>query len=256
MTALLTIVGWLWRDPNCRTVYTAEHVNIWARMIHRNLKLPHRFVVFTDDMHDNFDPLIEKAPLWKDWHLLDNPCWPAGLPQCYVRLKAFSDAPEIKKLLGPRYASIDLDCLVTGSLDRILAREEPFVIWRRPILDKNKTRLHYNASMWLMDTGAHPEVWSEFKGAVTLISLPGQREYFMTDQGWMLYKLGPKKPCWTLKDGVFMWSWLQTKGILPKRDANGRLVVEYGGETIHCRVIFFNGSYKPWSYRWLEEVWR
>lgn len=238
---MLTIVGWLWRDPNCRTQYTVDHVNTWARMIHRNLTLEHRFLVFTDDTNDVFDPPIEKAPLWKEWHLLDNPQWQGDRPQCYVRLQAFSRAPEVMKLLGPRYVSIDLDCVVMGNLDKILGRKEPFLIWKRPIIDKRKKKDVYNGSLWMMDTGCRPEVWEEFNGAVSTSSIPQEKEFLMTDQGWLLYKLGPKQPGWTEKDGVFMWSWLQRKGIPPPEN---------------CKIIFFNGFWKPWNYKFLDEVYR
>src|SRR5689334_1685231 len=103
---MLTIVGWLWRDPDYAVQYKPAHANIWARMIHRNLTLPHRFVVFTDRPDAYFDPLITPIPLWSDWRDLKKDNWPTN---CYVRLKVFSE--EMRGILGDRFVSIDLDCV-------------------------------------------------------------------------------------------------------------------------------------------------
>jgi hypothetical protein len=89
----LTIVGWLWQNPDCITQYVPEHANIWARMIDRKLGLPHRFVLATDYPRERwveFDPLIEPLELWDDWRSLKNEVWGVSRPHCYVRLKAFS----------------------------------------------------------------------------------------------------------------------------------------------------------------------
>jgi len=96
-TPPLTIVGWLWRQSDCHTRYTPEHANIWARMIHRHLSIPHRFVLVTDQRKASFDPLIEPIPLWSDWRDLKRPSWSRFAPFCYARLKAFS--PEFGEIL-------------------------------------------------------------------------------------------------------------------------------------------------------------
>jgi hypothetical protein len=238
---MLTIVGWLWRDPHCRTQYRPKHADIWARMIHRNLTLEHRFVVFTDDMNDQFDPLIEKYPLWDDYHLENNAMWRREFPQCYVRLKAFGRDPALRKILGPRYVSIDFDCVVLGDLDPILSRPEPFLIYHRPILVSEDRKDPYNGSMWMMDFGARPKVWEDFKGAESIQAMPQEQRYLMTDQGWMLYKLGLKEPGWGMESGVFMWSWLQHKCLAPPPD---------------CKIVFFNGALKPWNYFWIKDNYR
>src|SRR5262245_4870107 len=107
---MLTIVGWLWRQDQMATVYNIDHANTWARMIHRNLTIPHRFKIFTDFPQDewkDFIPLIEPAKLWDDWRDVKNPLWPPIKPQCYVRLKVFSR--EAREWIGERFVSIDLD---------------------------------------------------------------------------------------------------------------------------------------------------
>jgi len=116
----LTVVGWLWKSATCSVHYKPEHANIWARMIHRHLTIPHRFVLITDYVGDQvpspesrvlssqhktrdarletrFDPLITPIPLWSDWRNLKRLAWGRFKPYCYVRLKAFSE--EFGKIL-------------------------------------------------------------------------------------------------------------------------------------------------------------
>ena len=107
----LTVVLWLWHDSRCTSVaYDANHANTAARMIHRNLTLPHRFVLLTDEPEVSYDSLIEPVALWDDYRNLRSPGVAANKPQCYVKLKAFSR--DAAKILGKRFVSIDLDCVV------------------------------------------------------------------------------------------------------------------------------------------------
>src|SRR5688500_5728964 len=119
---MLTILLWLWHHATWEQArqYTPEHVNTCARMIHRNLTLPHRFILLTDQMDADYDPLIQPMKLWDDWHDVRNETWRDEFPQCYVRLRAF--APGMKPILGDRFVSIDLDCVVTGILVANLVR--------------------------------------------------------------------------------------------------------------------------------------
>lgn len=236
---MLTIVGWLWHQEGYHNVYSVDNVNIWAAMIERNLTLPHRFIIFTDQPEAKYSDLVDARPLWKDYHLLTNPCWPSRFPQCYVRLKAFSR--EFADIVGPRYASIDLDCVVTGNLDEILGRQEDFVIYRHPVRQSVDKLQPYNASMWLMRTGSQAHVWEDFRGEKSLVELaknPALSHFLQTDQGWIAYKIGPKAAGWTSDDGVIMWSYIVHKG-LPLPD--------------NAKIVFFNGRIKPWDLLWLKE---
>ena len=242
--APLTIVFWLWRDARCWTQYTPEHVNTCARMIHRNLTLAHRFVVMTDQIDAEFDPLITPIPLWDDWHDLRSPEWLPEFPQCYVRLKAFSAAS--RAVFGERFVSVDLDCVVTGSLDSILGRSEDFLIcYRAPIkYDDRKSR--YQSSMWMMNAGARKAVWSKFRGEQSFDAIRGKckpedaRRFLSTDQGWMLYALGRTEAGWGMKDGVYFWPWLRANRMTAKLPGN-------------AKIIFFQGQEKPWDLLdWLK----
>jgi len=234
-SAPLTIVLWLWSDPNCRTQYTPEHVERCARAVHANLTLPHRFVLMTDRMDKKYDRLIEPVELWDDWRRVKNEVWRPEFPQCYVRLRAF--APEMKRIFGDRFVSIDLDCVVLGNLDAILSRAEDFIICKRARVTKGDFYDRYQASMWMMNTGAREDVWSSFHGEESLRKLAGKKHeklYLKTDQGWMLYKLGRHEAVWTMEDGVYHWPWLKHNGLCENLPANSR-------------IVFFNGREEPWT---------
>jgi hypothetical protein len=259
----LTILGWLWKDERCRTQYGVEHANIWARMIDRNLTIPHRFVLLTDphlfppprrageDEGGGFDPLIELYPLWPDYRELVSPGASAKKPQCYTRLRAFSE--DMRAIAGDRFISIDLDCVVTGSLDEMFSRDEDFIICQRaPLEDKRLQVGDFQASMWMLKTGSRTEVWEDFHGLESLQALrahPRAKEYLLADQGWMLYKLGDKdEATWDMEDGVYDWRYL-----------NARLTLLLG----NARIVFFPGADKPWDLikagtapQWLRENYR
>ena len=229
----LTIVGWLWHQPGGRQVYTVEHANIWARMIHRNLTLPHRFMIVTDQPEGDFDRLITPIPLWNDWRDLKNPSWPATSSNCYVRLKAFSK--EAEPIFGPRFVSIDLDILVLKNIDALFDRGEDFLIFRRPISQLPRDELNvYNASMWMFNrAGCRASVWENFKGGETVRAA---RRYMGTDQAVLHLLLGADEKGWSQADGVYSWNHIchdRRWKIAPPPDA---------------KMVLFYGGQKPWQF--------
>ena len=147
-----TVVGWLWKQDKGSREYTPERVNIWARMIQRHLTLSHRFVLLTDQPDADYCSLIEPIPLWEDWRSLESPLG-ISKPSCYRRLKAFS--AEAAEIIGKRFVSIDLDCVVLENLDPLFDRPEDFLIYRRPISMLPQDELNtYQGSMWTMTAGA------------------------------------------------------------------------------------------------------
>jgi len=234
MSAPLTVLFWLWRAPLCKEQYTPERVNTAARMIERNLTLPHRFVCLTDwEDVSLFDPLIEPIPLWKDWRELKNPKWGPQKPHCYVRLKSFSR--EMADLIGPRFVSVDIDCLVLDSLDPLFSRTEDFLIFHR-FIDSQRARIvnnPYNGSMWMMTAGARERVWSEFKGDGSIAAALG---HIGTDQAWITHCLGRDEAGWGVNDGVFGWPNVMSDLRYEQTPPPG------------ARMIFFYGEEKPWHY--------
>lgn len=183
---MIRVCTFKWDDPNGRFNhlfrYGAEHVNRWARAVRRNLTLPHELVVITDDPAGITED-VRVVPLWDDWRHLGG---------CYVRLRAF--APDMTDTIGPRFVWMDLDCVITGSLDPLFSRAEPFVIW-----SNGYSGNPYCGSMAMMDAGARKEVWEDFDPET---SRQEAKHYVGTDQAWIAHRLGPDEATWTQKDGV------------------------------------------------------
>lgn len=231
---MLTIVGFLWRDPLCAAKYEPEQANIWARMIDRNLKIPHRFVLMTDYPDADYDPLIEPVKLWDDWRDLRHPNWVDGGPHCYLRLKAFSE--EVRPIFGDRFVVTDLDILVKDDLTPLFDRPEDFVILHRPNFNPLRERNKYQGGMWMMTTGARKRVWDDFRG---LESIADAAEFMGTDQAWIRYKLGPNEAGWTVSDGILKFGDV-------KSDQNHGGYEKYPPK--NTRLIFFLGGDQPRDY--------
>lgn len=222
---VIRVICWYWKQTGYRKKFTAEHVNTLANMVARNLTLPHEFVCITD-MPQGIQ--CRTVPLPKV-----EMEWPVGRPNCFRRLWAFGD--EAKELLGPRIASLDLDCVVTGSLDKLLGRKEDFIIWRDP------NGKQYNGSFWLHTAGTRTKVWKDFNGQASLAQMRGRSG---SDQGWLSARL-PNEATWTQKDGVLSY----------KRD-----VRRAGSLPPGTRVVFFHGKPDPWEEAprvpWIREHYR
>lgn len=222
----LTVCTWLWRQPGCRTRYTAEHVNIWARMVRRHLSLPHRLVCLTDSARGIRE--CETRPVPTDFTSVKTSRWSPkrGYPQCYRRLALFR--PDIGELLGPRFVSMDLDCIVFGALDPLFSRAEDLVLFRG-----TGPRRPYNGSMVLMDAGARPHVYEDFTPRA---AEEASRRHLGSDQGWLAYKLGPGEAKFTDREGCLH----HTPSI--RRALRCPSCIER-----KARILFFPGRVKPWD---------
>lgn len=184
----LAVVAWKWRGPR---EFTSQHVNTLARAIRANLTVDHEFVCVTDDPK-GLDRSIRPVPLPKFEHIKVRP----GFPSCYVRLRAFD--PDFARQLGPRFLTIDVDAVITGSLDHLVKRDEPIVLWEN--LGK-PGRIHYQGGLLLMDAGARPEVWERFQGEASR-DLTQARGLVGSDQAWITHCLYPGEASWTYHDGL------------------------------------------------------
>ena len=135
--------------------YSAEYVNILHAMVARNLKREYRFICFTDD------PKKIKC----ETQLL-----PSGLWGWWNKLWLFSPGLFPGKLLF-----LDLDVVVTGSLDELVDYASPFAIISDWHLDS------YNSSVFTLDRDEETQVWTDFIPAV-VNRLPG-------DQDWITEKV-------------------------------------------------------------------
>ncbi len=225
----LQIVLWKWSNPNRLHIlfdYSADAVNRLRQQLAEHLSIPHDVICITDNPA-GIDSGIRIVPLWQD---------AAHLGGCWRRLRAF--APDMRELIGPRFAWIDLDSVIVGSMDEILGRPDDIVLYRSNSVENTP----YNGSMLLMNAGARAKVWDSFdeqrSPAITAeASLTG------TDQAWIAHVLGPNEAVWTKKDGVMHFM----------RDCVPDL-------PDHSRIVFFPGVQKmhmPNARRhapWIDEL--
>jgi hypothetical protein len=214
---MLTVLTWLWHQPQSRTRYTAEHVNIWASMVRRNLTLPHRIACVTD-MPAGIDPSVAIIAPPGEFEDIHNPRWTHGKPQCYRRLAMFRrDAGAI---FGDRFVCMDLDCVIGRSLDPLLDRPEELVLFKGTAGSRP-----YNGSMMLITAGCRPHVHDDFDQAGALES---GSLFCGSDQAWLAHSLGWGEATWGEDDGVVHFRSGYRAGRPPPR------------------IVFFPGALKPW----------
>lgn len=222
-----------------RSTFGPEAVNVLRAMVARHFPHPHRFICFTDDTR-GLDPRVEALPIWQDFADLPSPHGGKN-PSCYRRLRLFH--PAMADVIGPRFVSLDLDCVITGDLTPIWDRPEDFVMWG----DTNPMPgSHYNGSLILMTAGCRRQVWDRFDPA-TSPAMAKRAGCWGSDQGWISYCLGPGEARWATRDGVYSFrNHLRgTRRTLPD----------------NARIVFFHGSTDPWTkgvaadYPWVAQHW-
>lgn len=232
----LTVACFKWHKPGYRSTYGPETVLTLRSMVARHYPHEHTFVCLTDDPTGLES--VRTIPLWNDYADLPAPTGPRN-PSCYRRLKLFD--PTIRMVLGPRFVSLDLDCVLLGDLTPLWHRPEDFVMWG----DTNP-KTHYNGSMVLMTAGARPKVWTEFNPH-TSPGLAMAAGHFGSDQGWISFCLGPGEARWTKADGVYSYrNDIRLTGVLPT----------------NAKAVFFHGRHDPWSpdvrrsHTWIDAHYR
>lgn len=237
---MISVVCWKWNTPNYRSTYQPETVNVLRAMVRRHYPDPHRFICVTDDPV-GLDADIEIVPIWDDLADVPHPHNPLG-PSCYRRLKAF--APEMREILGKRFVSIDLDCVIVDDVRPLWNRPEEFVIWG----GTTKPVTSYNGSMFLMTAGSRARVWKDFNPRFSPV-IAKREGFYGSDQAWIRYVLGGDEARWTTKDGVYSYR----QHIAPSPQC-GRIPKD-------ARIVLFNGKRDPWSpeikgYDWVQEHYR
>lgn len=159
----LLITSHLWGDK-----YGPEYVYRIKAGLARHLKQPHRYLVVTDRKLEG----IETTPIL-DPELTKH-------KGCICRIRMFD--PEWQKSIGlkegDRLVNIDLDSVLTDSVDQLFDRDEPFVILQGSNV---ANPCPFNGSLFMLRAGYRPDVWTEF----TLEKLAKTPFYqFPDDQGW------------------------------------------------------------------------
>ena len=202
-----------------------------SNAIRRNLKQPYEFICVSENPKAQFDgartiPLLDHGLL--------------SVPGCVVRMRMFDPAWQASVQAYDRIVNLDLDLVVTGGLDTLLDRPDPFTI----LQGINTTNpCQYNGSMFMLRAGYRPDVWSDFSVEANS-KVPFHA--FPDDQGWMHHKM-PDAGAWGPSDGVYGFKkkgWPQ--GInLP---ANAR-VVAFPGWRDPSMSMFK-------SIGWIEKHWK
>lgn len=235
---MITVVCWKWKSrPGYHTTYTADHVNRLRSMVSRHLRMPHDFVCVTDDAA-GLDAGIRVVPITDEIGYHTHP----RRPNCYRRLRAF--APDAAEWLGPRFLSIDLDCVIVGDITPLASRTEDFVIMGDGPRNRNGTP--YCGSLWLLTAGARTRVWESFDPQRSP-EITKRAGIIGSDQAWIAHVLGPHEARFSTADGVIGYG----RDVLKKRR---------GVPPPHTRMVFFYGLHDPSRERhrhaWVREHWR
>ena len=227
----LHICTWIWGDK-----YDDSYVQKLSDGVHRNLTEGHRFICFTD-RERKLNAGIEQWPIKvEDYHLTQ-------VKGCFVRLRLFD--PEFQATLGvkpgDRIVNLDIDMVVTGELDGIFNRPEPFVIFGGA---NAVNPCPYNGSVFMLRAGYRPDVWSDFSlDAASKI----RKHEFPDDQGWFWEKL-PDAAVWKAgaESGVYGFE----KPGWPPKTTN---------LPVGAKLVAFFGWRDPSKFEhlgWVKDNWR
>lgn len=207
-------------------MYGPGDVRRLQKAVARNLTVPHRFVVMTDDVASFAnDANITALPLPLATHIPNT---------CFVRL--FTFAPEAKAILGDRVLRIDLDTIVVGNLDSLVRRNEDLVMWRNPTRwwmegrgeIANETKYGFwCGGLLLHRTGTMPHLWSQFDP---------KNPQAKDDDHYLSDVIGSSCAYWDQMDGVYRYitndAW-RLSGVVTALPDN-------------AKIVFFPGTEKPW----------
>jgi len=225
---MLTIATWCWGLK-----YDHNYVAKLAAGVRRNVGLPHRFVVVTDNL--TLGRYADDA-----WRIAAQDLFLTSHPGCLARLRMFDPVWQMEHGIaaGDRLVCIDLDAIVTGTLDPLFDRDDDFTILQG-VNSANPNP--YNGSIFMLRGGVHPEVWRDF-------SLEAVRKVphftIPDDQAWFHHKM-PHAGAWGPYDGVYGFG----KPGWPKGDE-----LPTG-----ARLVAFPGHRDPSKFThlgWVREHWR
>lgn len=242
---MLTICAFKWGDK-----YTMEHVDKLYNMLRRNLTIPWEFALITD------------SPLTTTWRLNTEPGAPGfrfiplwsemrEAKLCGVRLRAFGK--DMAEVIGPRFAWIDLDVVITDNVDHIFGRKEDFIALSTP-----QGPLAYNGSLVMMDAGSRSRVFDtwearHYEAMPAYYAKRGMHAGGQSDEGWVTFVLGSDE--WRFNHG---WGQRNDGIYFFRKDlAAGAHPLPIGA----CMVIMNGHRFDPsfpamQALPWVREHWR
>lgn len=231
---MITVCCFLWNDPKAmrRDIYEygPEHVHRARWQVSENLSLDHEFICVSDRPIDG----ITTVPLE----------WNTFIPGTrFAKLMLFNPNG---RLTGKRILYLDLDLVVTGSINSLVERDEDLVLWRNPNFGQ-PLRARYNTSMILHTVGTRPEFYEQFKAGQWDKGTPdSSRQYVIqqtgyggTDQAWVSHIARDDEAHWTSEDGVY------GAGRLKKPDG----ALDGVGTELpdNAKIVFTPGARTPWT---------
>ena len=216
---MITVVLWKWGHK-----FSVAHVAKMRHMLARHLSLPHRIVCITDRPKD-LPKGIEPAPM------------PKTLPWDVKGLRRMWLYSAKAGALGDRLLQLDLDVILTDSIDPIVDRPEPFVIWKSE--STRKDGWAYNATVMLITPGAQEPLWQRYMADPRRIwnesAADGWDPKVCSDQAIACYLLkGQDVPVWTDADGIRSY-----RVFAGKHGDRGQVLPE------GTRIVSFHGPRDP-----------
>lgn len=183
---MLAVVTWLWGSK-----YSGLYVERLHAGLRKHLKQPFRFLMMTErERQISAVQGIERHAI-KDPHLIE-------VPGCFVRLRMFDPGWQQSRELDGPIVCMDLDIIITGSLDAVFSRKEPIVLLRGA---NSVNPCPFNNSVFMFQAGAHPELWNDF--SIEAVSDIRQHEY-PDDQGWFWHKIPDPASWWVgYRSGIY-----------------------------------------------------
>lgn len=158
---------------------------------------------------------------------------------CFTRLKLFDPEWAVAQgfKIGEKVLVVDLDLIVTGDLTPLFDDDAPFRILQGV---NSSNPCPYNGSVWRLEIGYRPDVWSDFS-LEAAAKVPF--DSFPDDQAWLAHKL-PGAAAFGPADGVYAFH----KRGWPK------------GERLPAaaRIVAFPGWRDPCGFAhlpWVKEHW-
>jgi hypothetical protein len=221
---LITIACWRWGQK-----YGPQYVSNLKAAVARNLSMPHRFVCITDQK----DTPGETLPI-------ENPELLSVRDGCYARLRMFDPVWQLKHGIE-RIVCFDLDLVVTGQLDPLFNRPEPFMI----LHGNHFNPCPFNGSVMMISRCARPDIWTRFNLAEAERVSFIRGKWRGTDQTWIAH-VAPDAPGWTYKDGIYGYE----KRGWPVPGGAGWLPAD-------ARIVTFNGKRDPARQpeEWVARHW-
>lgn len=216
--------------------YTPRHVNALWRACAENIRIPHRFVAFTENP-DGIE--CERRECWPSIHVPH----PSGATEngCYQRLRIYD--PEVQASLGAEHIlMLDLDTILMQDCTSLIEEcmEYDFTALKGSPWTNGSLCSWYNGSLQMCRAGARPQFWHDFDPDKFWrqredYKMPNGRRPHGTDQAWLTVCAGEGEHTLWTEDQVYQYRYI--KRAVPK----------------DARLLFFAGKEKPWMDSVMEQ---